>query len=60
MTDAERELLLTVARILRARIGEPRSVGLDAEDWVWLNEALKPFAPSDAPPINLVGPAPTE
>jgi hypothetical protein len=51
MTDAERKLLLTVARILRANI-KHISLGWMREDSRALNEALAPFELSDALPTN--------
>lgn len=55
MTEAERELLLTVARLLRAHMGDhmnhPDFSEID-RDWQDLNEALARFDPTNAPPIN--------
>ena len=42
MTDEERELLLTTARILRANLRQ----GPDESDVFLLEEALEPFAPN--------------
>ncbi len=42
MTDEERELLLTTARILRANLRH----GPDESDVFLLEEALEPFAPN--------------
>lgn len=47
MTDDERGLLLTVARIMRARLGDPGGIAHDDEDLHEIKEALKPFDPSD-------------
>jgi hypothetical protein len=51
MTPSEKSLLLTVARILRARIKEVRFSKNDDDDIWSLNEALVPFDPvgEDAP-----------
>lgn len=51
MTPEEKTLLLTVARILRARLPE-LAVAYQDDDLAALNEALAPFDPSDAPPVN--------
>jgi hypothetical protein len=51
MTEDERTLLLTVARILRARIPEFAPSYQD-DDLAALREALAPFDPSDAEPVN--------
>lgn len=57
MTANERALLLTVARLFRARIsgGNPNArllLRADAEDLADLNEALRPFDPLPGAPIN--------
>ncbi len=53
MTCEQEELLLTVARILRARVSDPNVTLVQAADDLWaLNEALKPFGPSEAVPQN--------
>lgn len=62
MTEQERGLLLTVARLLRAQIsdrladasGENRVITHKeiADDFWAINESLKPFDPSPAEPIN--------
>lgn len=44
MTDAERRLLLTVARLMRAKIGEEIYASQE-EDFEVISEALKPFDP---------------
>lgn len=51
----EQALLLTVARILRARLPDMTPPGMDAylADDMWaLNEALKPFDPSNVVPLH--------
>lgn len=49
MTPAQLNLLLTVARTLRARIIEMRFSKNDDEDILALNEALAPFDPNPEP-----------
>jgi len=52
VTIEEKALLLTVGRILRARISETR-IGSNDDDDLWaLDEALKPFEASQAPAPN--------
>ncbi len=51
MDQNEKALLLTVARILRARLPEMAS-SYQKEDLMALNRALTPFDPVDAPPVN--------
>lgn len=49
------ELLLTVARILRAHIASPSVTAYQADDLEALDEALAPWAPKNAEPVNLSG-----
>lgn len=51
MLPDERKLLLTVARILRARLPE-LAIAYQEDDLVALNEALAPFDPKDTPAVN--------
>lgn len=55
MTKDERELLLTVARVLRAQVNEnPHDPSGNNSSDVWtLDEALKPFNGTGAKPVNL-------
>lgn len=48
----EVRLLLTVARILRAHIASMGSASYRDEDLAHLDEALEPWAPSKAEPVN--------
>jgi hypothetical protein len=48
MTRDQEALLLTVARVLRAKIA-----GEQVGDIAALDEALRPFGPTDAAPANL-------
>ena len=52
MTNEERELLLTVARLLRARISERDPSKFMGDDLAALNEALAPFEGTGAASIN--------
>ena len=53
MTRFERELLLTVARVLRCHLNETSSLPREiSEDIVDLDLALKPFDPVDSPSVN--------
>lgn len=54
MTNDERNLLLTTARILRARIKESifDPSGNNADDFVQMNEALLPFDGTGDEPVN--------
>ena len=55
MTDNERELLLAVARILRARLKktfETTGDKTDLEDWNDIKYVLRPFDPLAAEPVN--------
>ncbi len=54
MTKEERELLLTVARFLRAHMNDHmnRDFSYIDQDWTDLNDALRPFDPSRAEPTN--------
>ena len=58
MTDDERGLLLTVARILRARLADPGGIAYDDDDLHAIKEAMKPFDPLDAEPVNEKAPSP--
>lgn len=55
MNEQERNLLLTTARILRARIKEDTHdpSGNNYDDYLQIDEALKPFDGSGDEPINL-------
>lgn len=55
MSGDERWLLLTVARLLRAHMGDHMNHPDFSDihlDYVALNDALAPFDPSAAPPVN--------
>lgn len=52
-------LLLTTARILRARLPEMAQAYV-SEDAMALDEALKPFGPPNAEPVNEAAAAPTD
>lgn len=57
MTEAEKTLLLTVGRILRAKI--KNEVYAEQEDDLWaIHEALKPFDAEGGATLNTVYPAP--
>ena len=51
MSSQQLDLLLTVARILRARLGELAPAYYE-DDMAALNEALAPFDPILAEPVN--------
>jgi hypothetical protein len=50
-------LVLTTARILRAHLGDPGGA-YEAEDKAALDEALAPFDPTPAKPVNEAAAAP--
>lgn len=56
MTQKEQELLLTVARLFRAKMAQkfPQTPE-QKDDLALLDEALSPFQPRRAPPINEEG-----
>lgn len=56
MTPQERELLLTVARVLRAKVS--KEIYAEKEDDLWaLHDALKPFEADGGASLNEVYPA---
>jgi hypothetical protein len=58
MSPAERSLLLTVARILRAHMSDHMNhtdFSYIDQDWRDLNDALAPFDPTDTPPALTTG-----
>jgi hypothetical protein len=55
LTKEQEVLLLTVARILRARINETRVSANDDQDLWALDDALAPFAAKGEAPVNESG-----